>query len=96
MKLSQLIKHLETAKEEFGDREIFMWVDSGEDTTFLTKMPKFKFVELDGKEYDIKKEHWEKDLTQNVLAVVNLDSDSFNEDNDSVQDFDFEKDNKEY
>jgi hypothetical protein len=85
MKISKLIKDLETAKEEYGDRDLFMWVDSGEDITFLVKMPKFKFTELNGKEYDIKKEHWEKDLTQNVLAVTNLDSDSFNVDKDCVQ-----------
>ena len=94
MKLSDLIKQLETAKEEYGDRELFMWVDSGEDTTFLAKIPKFKFAELDGKDYNIKKEHWENDLTQNVLAVLNLDTTSFEEEKDCVQDFDVEYDDE--
>ena len=95
MLISEHIKNLQKLLDENGDRELFMWVDSGEDTTFLAKMPKFKFVELDGRDYNIKKEHWENDLTQNVLAVLNLDTTSFDEEKDCVQDFDVEYDDDE-
>ena len=95
MKISEMIKKLETAKEEYGDRELFMWVDSGEDTLFLAKVPKFDFKEIDGKEFDIDPKHWKDDLTQNVLCITNLDSNSFNEDEDSVQVLEEEEVDKE-
>lgn len=88
MKISEHIKNLQKLLEEKGDQELFMWVDSGEDTIFLAKVPILEFAELDGKEYQIPKEFLNKE--GKVIAIPNLETQSFEEEEDAIQDFDLE------
>lgn len=84
-------KHIETLQkllEEKGDQELFMWVDSGQDTLFLAKVPKLEFAELDGKEYQIPKEF--QNIEGNLVVVTNLETQSFDEEVDAIQDFELE------
>lgn len=88
MLISEHIKNLQKLLDENGDQELFMWVDSGEDTLFLAKVPILQFAELDGKEYQIPKEFLNKD--GNIIAIINLETQSFEEEEDAIQDFDLE------
>lgn len=88
MLISEHIKNLQKLLDENGDQELFMWVDSGQDTVFLAKVPILKFAELDGKEYQIPKEFLNKD--GNIIAIINLETQSFEEEEDAIQDFDLE------
>ena len=88
MLISEHIKNLQKLLDENGDQELFMWVDSGEDTLFLAKVPNLEFAKLDGKEYQIPKEFLNKD--GNIIAIINLETQSFEEDEDAIQDFNLE------
>lgn len=88
MLISKHIATLQKILEEKGDQELFMWVDSGEDTLFLAKVPNLEFAELDGKQYQIPKEFLNKE--GKVIAIPNLETQSFKEEEDAVQDFDLE------
>ena len=88
MLISEHIEALQKLLEEEGDQELFMWVDSGEDTLFLAKVPNLEFTELDGKEYQIPKEF--QNIKGNVIAITNLETQSFEEDVDAIQDFELE------
>ena len=88
MLISEHIEALQKLLEEKGDQELFMWVDSGQDTVFLAKVPLLKVRELDGIEYQIPSNFLNSE--GKALAVVNLDSDSFDEDVDGIQDFNLE------
>lgn len=84
MLLSEHIKRLQTILEEKGDHELFMWVDSGEDTLFLVTVPEFEVAELEGEGYQIP--HKFRNSNGNALAIVNLTQDLFDEDTDGIQD----------
>ena len=84
MLLSEHIERLQTLLVEKGDQELFMWVDSGEDTLFLVSVPEFDVAELDGDEYQIPKEF--RNSNGNALTIVNLTQDLFDEETDGIQD----------
>ena len=88
MLISEHIENLQRLLEEKGDQELFMWVDSWEDTLFLAKVPILEFAELDGKEYQIPNEFLNKE--GNIIAIINLETQSFDEDEDAIQDFNLE------
>ena len=88
MLISEHIENLQRLLEEKGDQELFMWVDSWEDTLFLAKVPILEFAELDGKEYQIPEEFKNKDGF--VIVVTNLETQSFEEEVDAIQDFELE------
>lgn len=69
-----------------------MWVDSGEDTLYLVRMPEIEFVEIDGKEYQIPRELRNED--GKILCIMNLNSQDFDEDEDAIQDMDLEIDDE--
>lgn len=88
MLISEHIARLQKILEEHGDQDLYMWVDSGEDTLFLAKVPILEFAELDGKEYQIPIEFQNKE--GKVLVIPNLETQSFDEDNDAIQNFELE------
>ena len=47
MVLSEMIKLLQETLEEKGDQELFIWVDTPDDTMFLSKTPVIEISELD-------------------------------------------------
>lgn len=88
MKISDIINQLEKLKEEKGDQELFMWVDSGQDTVYLVKTPELIVSEIDGEEYLIPKEFHNEN--NSVLVITNLESGSFDEDTDAIDNQDME------
>lgn len=81
MVLSEMIKLLQKTLEEKGDQELFIWVDTPDDTMFLSKTPVIEISELDGDDFDVP-----EDLTTNgkILAITNFNSSAFDEDSDSI------------
>lgn len=90
MLLSKHIEQLQKLLEEKGDQNVFMWVDTMEDTTYLVEAPELKVAMLNGEEYAVHQKLWNND--GEVLAIVNLGSGNFDEDKDCVQiSFDFDE-----
>ena len=88
MLISEHIKNLQKLLDENGDQELFMWVNSSEDTLFPVNFPELDIVEISGKDYGID----EKWLNQNekILIIKNLDNDSFIENKDSIYKYEVE------
>lgn len=82
MLISEMIKSLQNVLEENGDQELFIWVDTPDDTMYISKTPIIKISELDGEEFDVP-----EDLTTNgkILVITNFNSSSFDENEDSIQ-----------
>lgn len=82
MLISEIIKSLQCVLEEKGDQELFIWIDTPDDTMFISKTPSIEISELDGEEFDISEE-----FTTNgkILTITNLNSSSFDENEDSIQ-----------
>ena len=93
MLLSEHIESLMKILKEKGDQELFMWVNSGQDTVYVAKVPELDVGEIDGNEFQIPKDL--RNRNGNILIVTNLESDSFDEDNDSLQDFELEVEERE-
>lgn len=88
MLISEHIQSLMKILKEKGDQELFMWVDTGENTVYMAKVPELKVEEIDGNEFQVPKELRNKN--GNVLIITNMETDSFDEETDSIQDFDLE------
>lgn len=88
MLLSEHIESLMKILKEKGDQELFMWVDTGQDTVYVAKVPELVVEEIDGNEYQMPKDL--RNQNGNILIITNLDNSSFDEDVDSLQDFTLE------
>lgn len=93
MLLSEHIESLMKILKEKGDQELFMWVDTGQDTVYVAKVPELKVEEIDGNEFQMPKDL--RNQNGNILIITNLDNSSFDEDNDSLQDLDLEVEERE-
>lgn len=93
MLLSEHIESLMKILKEKGDQELFMWVNTGQDTVYVAKVPELDVGEIDGNEFQIPKDL--RNRNGNILIVTNLESDSFDEDNDSLQDLELEVEERE-
>ena len=82
MLISEMIKSLQDVLVENGDQELFMFVDTPDDTAYISKMPKIKIEALDVEEFNVS-ENFE--TNGKILTITNLNSSCFDEDEDSVQ-----------
>lgn len=82
MLISEMIKSLQDVLVENGDQELFIFVDTPDDTTYVAKMPEIKIEALDVEEFNVS-ENFETNCK--ILTITNLNSSSFDEDEDSVQ-----------
>ena len=82
MLISEMIKSLQDVLVENGDQELFMFVDTPEDTMYVAKMPKIKIEALDVEEFNILENFG---TNGKILTITNLNSSNFDEDYDSVQ-----------
>lgn len=84
MLLSEHIANLQKLLEEKGDQDLYTWVDNADGTVFLVRVPEIQVEEISGSEYQVPKELRNKN--GNILVITNMDTDSFDEDDDSIQD----------
>lgn len=84
MLLSEHIVNLQKVLEEKGDQDLYSWVDNADGTVFLVRVPEIQVEEISGSEYQVPKELRNKN--GNILVITNMDTDSFDEDDDSIQD----------
>ena len=82
MLISDIIKSLQCVLEENGDQELFIFVDTPDDTMFIAKTPMIEIVEIDGDDFEIP-----EDLKTDgkILVITNFNSSTFDEDLDSIQ-----------
>lgn len=88
MLLSEHIANLQKLLEEKGDQDLYTWVDTREDTLYIARVPELKIEEIDGNKFQVPKELRNKN--GNILIITNMETDSFDEETDSIQDFDLE------
>ena len=87
MKISEHIASLQKILDEGGpaaDQELFMWVTSDDGTSYMVLVPELKIVDIDTNQYQVSIEH--RDGIGTIPVIMNLDSESFNEDRDCCQD----------
>jgi len=84
MLLSEHIANLQKVLEEKGDQDLYTWVDTAEGTVYIAEVPKLQIEEIPGSEYQVPKELRNKN--GNILIISNMDTDSFDENDDSIQD----------
>ena len=77
MLISEHIAAMQKLLDEKGDQDLFMWVDSGQDTIFVPLLPELEVKEIDGAKYNIEKVYRNED--GKILVIQNLDSESFDE-----------------
>ena len=78
MKLSNFIENLKEILEREGDRNIFMLVDSGEDTTYAVEVPNLEYEDIGNEDVC---EDWDLHTKcMNSLLITNLFSSKFDED----------------
>lgn len=82
MLISEMIKSLQDVLVENGDQELFMFVDTPDDTAYISKMPKIKIEALDVEEFNVLENFG---TNGKILTITNLNSSCFDEDEDSVQ-----------
>lgn len=82
MLISEMIKSLQDVLVENGDQELFMFVDTPDDTAYISKMPKIKIEALDVEEFNVSENFGTNDK---ILTITNLNSSCFDEVEDSVQ-----------
>ena len=82
MLISEMIKSLQDVLVENGDQELFMFVDTPDDTAYISKMPKIKIEALDVEEFNVSENFG---TNGKILTLTNLNSSNFDEDKDSVQ-----------
>ena len=82
MLISEMIKSLQDVLVENGDQELFMFVDTPDDTAYISKMPKIKIEALDVEEFNVSENFG---TNGKILTITNLNSSCFDEDEDSVQ-----------
>ena len=81
MLISEMIKSLQDVLVENGDQELFMFVDTPDDTAYISKMPKIKIEALDVEEFNVSENFG---TNGKILTITNLNSSCFDEDEDSV------------
>jgi hypothetical protein len=59
-----------------------MFVDTPDDTAYISKMPKIKIEALDVEEFNVSENFG---TNSKILTITNLNSSCFDEDEDSVQ-----------
>ena len=77
-----MIKSLQCVLEENGDQELFIFVDTPDDTTYISKIPEIKIEALDVEEFNVLENFG---INGKILTLTNLNSSNFDEDKDSVQ-----------
>ena len=82
MLISDIIKSLQCVLEENGDQELFIFVDTPDDTTYISKIHEIKIEALDIEEFDVLENFG---TNGKILTITNLNSSNFDEDEDSVQ-----------
>lgn len=82
MLISEMIKSLQDVLVENGDQELFMFVDTPDDTAYISKMPKIEIEALDVEEFNVSENFG---TNGKILTITNLNSSCFDEDEDSVQ-----------
>ena len=82
MLISEMVKSLQEVLEKNGDQELFMFVDTPDDTMYVAKMPKIKIEALDIEEFNVLENFG---TNGKILTITNLNSSNFDEDKDSVQ-----------
>ena len=82
MLISEMIKSLQSVLEENGDQELFIFVDTPDDTAYISKIPEIKVEVLDIEEFNILENFG---TNGKILTITNLNSSNFDEDYDSVQ-----------
>lgn len=80
MKLSDIIATLQKAQEEYGDREIGTWLDSGEDTIYPARIKNLSFRLIDKSEFD------DYNLLDSEEKTLWIDFGNYEEDSDSLID----------
>ena len=82
MLISEMIKSLQSVLEENGDQELFIFVDTPDDTAYISKIPEIKIEALDIEEFNILENFG---TNGKILTLTNLNSSNFDEDKDSVR-----------
>ena len=82
MLISDMIKSLQDVLVENGDQELFMFVDTPDDTGYISKIPEIKIEALDIEEFNVLENFG---TNGKILTLTNLNSSNFDEDKDSVQ-----------
>ena len=77
-----MIKSLQCVLEENGDQELFIFVDTPDDTVYISKIPEIKIEALDIEEFNVLENFG---TNGKILTITNLNSSNFDEDKDSVQ-----------
>ena len=80
MKLSNMIALLQKAQEEYGDREVGTWLDSGEDTQYPVRIKNISFQLIDDSEFD------DYNLLDSEIETLWINFGDYEEDSDSVYD----------
>lgn len=89
MLISEHIANLQKILKEKGDQELFMWVDEdGQQFLYPVRVPEIEVSVIDGNEYQILPEL--RDCNGNILIVTNLDTTSFDREQDDVQNLELE------
>lgn len=77
-----MIKSLQDVLVENGDQELFIFVDTPDDTAYISKIPEIKVEALDIEEFNVLENFG---INGKILTITNLNSSNFDEDYDSVQ-----------
>ena len=77
-----MIKSLQDVLVENGDQELFMFIDTPDDTAYISKIPEIKIEASDIEEFNVLENFG---TNGKILTLTNLNSSNFDEDNDSVQ-----------
>mgnify|MGYP003617385911 CR=1 FL=1 len=79
MLISEMIKSLQSVLEENGDQELFIFVDTPDDTAYISKIPEIKVEALDIEEFNVLENFG---TNGKILTITNLNSSCFDEDYD--------------
>ena len=82
MLISDMIKSLQDVLVENGDQELFMFIDTPDDTAYISKIPEIKIEALDIEEFNVLENFG---TNGKILTLTNLNSSNFDENKDSVQ-----------
>lgn len=89
MLISEHILRLQKILEEHGDQDLYMWVDEdGQQFLYPVRVPEIEVSVIDGNEYQILPEL--RDQNGNILIVTNLDTTSFDREQDDIQNLELE------
>ena len=89
MLVSEHIAGLQKILEDHGDQDLYMLVDEdGQQFLYPVRVPEIEVSVIDGNEYQILPEL--RDCNGNILIVTNLDTTSFDREQDDVQNLELE------